>query len=418
MKINENQEGLGIPVTGICMIEPALLDYKGHYYNFANSVSRVSSERAYNFKVLISDNCIPEIHKGIPSLTVFPQRPNDNVLKGLISRHLFAPLVFNWSLFQGLKKEALNFLGPNWLVYMSTTQDLHMLALWVWLRRFKPEQAPILILTLRLSLYRSDLHRWSPSVIWYLLGLRLLERLTHKYRIHFVTDSTMLVDEFHRLTNLPIHVVPIPHLDLIPSDINLSRSPSRILRMVSLGSARVPKGFDILAQAIQLLHSRGELDNINLDLHCYHSVGDEYISSAVSLLKDMNHPNINLIDRVINEAEYYKMLADADLVLIPYVQHVYLANTSGVFTEAVAAGKPVIVTEGTWMSAQLNTFGAGITCRDRDPEDLARAICEGRDKHFELEKKAQTGRAEWVKFNNPENFVNELLRIGNMPLRR
>jgi glycosyltransferase involved in cell wall biosynthesis len=416
MEFKENLERLRIPVTGICMIEPDLLDYKGHCYNFANSVWRASSDRTHAFKVIISDNCIPEIQKAIPSLSVFPQRPNDSVFRWPIIRHLFAPLAFNWNLFRGLKKEALNFLGPNWLVYMGTTQHLHMLALWAWLRRFKPEQAPTLILTLRLSIYRSDLHRWSPSVIWYMLGLRLLERLTHKYRIHFVTDSAMLVDEFHRLTNLSIHVVPIPHIDLIQSASNLSRSPSSFVRMVSLGSARVAKGFDILAKAIQLLHSRGELDNIKLDLHCYHSVGDEVISSAVGLLKDLNHPNINLIDRVVNETEYYQMLADADVVLIPYVQSIYLSNTSGIFVEAVAAGKPVVVTEGTWMSAQLKTFGAGITCRDLDPENLARAICEGRDKHLELEKKAQTGRVEWVKYNSPKNFVNELLRIVDMPL--
>jgi len=409
-----NLEDFNVPVTGICMIEPALLDFKGHYYNFANCVGRASSDRDYKFKVLLSEDCISEIQKAIPSLAVFSKLPNNYLRRGLIIKHLFAPIVFNWSFFKGLNKETVNFLGPNWLVYMSTTQDLHLLAIWAWMRRFKSNKAPILILTFRLSLYRSDLNRWSPSVIWYLLGLRLLKSLAKKYRIHLVTDSARLVDEFQRLTKLPIHIVPIPHLDLIKSDSKLSSRSNSILRMVSLGSARMPKGFDILSSAIQILHSRGELDNIKFDLHCYQTIDDEIITSSVSLLKDINHQNITLIDRVIDESEYYKMLADADIVLIPYLQHIYLSNTSGVFTEAIAAGKPVIVTEGTWMSEKLKSFGAGLTCRDRDPEDLARIICEARDNYFELKSKADAGREKWVTYNNPENFFNELLKISGI----
>jgi hypothetical protein len=65
------------------------------------------------------------------------------------------------------------------------------------------------------------------------------------------------------------------------------------------------------------------------------------------------------------------------------------------------------------MSSQLEQYGAGVTCRDRDPEDLARAICEARDNYPYLAAQAQARRSAWVAYHNPANFVSELLKVVN-----
>jgi glycosyltransferase involved in cell wall biosynthesis len=80
--------------------------------------------------------------------------------------------------------------------------------------------------------------------------------------------------------------------------------------------------------------------------------------------------------------------------------------------EALGLGKPVIVTEGTWMSAQLQKFGAGLTFRDQDPDDLARAICAARLEYPRLAEQAAARREEWVAYHNPESFVHELLKVA------
>ena len=84
---------------------------------------------------------------------------------------------------------------------------------------------------------------------------------------------------------------------------------------------------------------------------------------------------------------------------------------SGPFVEALALGKPVVVTEDTWMSAQLARFGAGLTVRDRDPEDLARAICAARDGYEHLAEQASARQESWIAYHNPDNFVKELLKV-------
>ena len=65
----------------------------------------------------------------------------------------------------------------------------------------------------------------------------------------------------------------------------------------------------------------------------------------------------------------------ADLVLIPYSAQSYRYRSSGVLVEAMAAGKPVVTTAGSWMAAQLTPQNAILF---DDPKDLGRAIAKAR----------------------------------------
>jgi glycosyltransferase involved in cell wall biosynthesis len=129
--------------------------------------------------------------------------------------------------------------------------------------------------------------------------------------------------------------------------------------------------------------------------------------------KRLGLANVQLIERALLEDEYYRLLQEADVVVIPFRKNEYHARTSGTFTEALAAGKPVVVTRGTWMSDQLERFGAGITFRDGDVDDLARAILDVRDQYPRLAKQALNRRGAWIAYHNPEHFLDELLKLAS-----
>jgi hypothetical protein len=73
----------------------------------------------------------------------------------------------------------------------------------------------------------------------------------------------------------------------------------------------------------------------------------------------------------------------------------------------------VIVTQDTWMSDQLQEYGAGVTFADGNVDDLARAICEARGQYPHLAQQAQSRQSAWVAYHNPDNFVSELLKVVN-----
>ncbi|HEY2132440.1 MAG TPA: glycosyltransferase, partial [Acetobacteraceae bacterium] len=101
-------------------------------------------------------------------------------------------------------------------------------------------------------------------------------------------------------------------------------------------------------------------------------------------------------------------LHEADLVLLPYWRSIYTARTSGVFMEALAAGKPVIATRDSWMSDQLATQGAGVLCDDCNAADLARAIRQAALELVQLTAKARGSRGSWLAKHNPRALVQAI----------
>ena len=118
---------------------------------------------------------------------------------------------------------------------------------------------------------------------------------------------------------------------------------------------------------------------------------------------------MRLVEQVLSRAAYAELLAGADVVLLPYARRVYFARTSGPFTEALAAGKPVIVTADTWMSEELERHGAGLTFRDGDAADLAGTILRAKEGLAELSQAARARRGAWLRRHSPAAMVLALL---------
>ena len=119
--------------------------------------------------------------------------------------------------------------------------------------------------------------------------------------------------------------------------------------------------------------------------------------------------NVRLVSEALSSEAYAELLASADIVATPYWRSIYEARTSGVFLEAVAAGKPVVCTAETWMADELAHAGAGVVTRDRDAAALACALIEARDRFAGLSAKALEDRPRWRDFHNPQRFAEVLL---------
>jgi glycosyltransferase involved in cell wall biosynthesis len=100
--------------------------------------------------------------------------------------------------------------------------------------------------------------------------------------------------------------------------------------------------------------------------------GEAYRDSLTALVRDLG-----LVDSVSLDARYYdagrlaSTLAAADVVVLPYDSRVQV--TSGVLTEAIAAGIPVIATAFPH-AVELLRAGAGIVVPHENPEAIADAL--------------------------------------------
>jgi polysaccharide biosynthesis protein PslF len=100
--------------------------------------------------------------------------------------------------------------------------------------------------------------------------------------------------------------------------------------------------------------------------------GEAYRSRLVAMTRDLGlADDVEFDDRYLTQAQLASTIASADLVLLPYDSLEQV--TSGVLTEAVAAGRPVVSTSFPH-AVELLGSGAGILVPQSDPEALAHAL--------------------------------------------
>ena len=240
------------------------------------------------------------------------------------------------------------------------------------------------------------------------LAFRLLERVVQEGFVRVVTDSYRLAMDYADHTWIPIEVVPIPHgpASGSPGETSLTVGKRRI-RFASLGNARAEKGILEIIQAIEILNAGSDRSDIEFVLQI--NDPSEDCREAVRRLQTSSHaPNVTLIGAAMDAGSYEALLASVDVVLVPYWREIYWSRTSGIFLEAVTSGKPVIVTSDTWMSDELQRWGAGIAIPDHDPCALADAIERvGRDYGAFSERAVSAARSS-REFHSSVSFLRHL----------
>jgi glycosyltransferase involved in cell wall biosynthesis len=173
----------------------------------------------------------------------------------------------------------------------------------------------------------------------------------------------------------PESVVVIPHGAVDNRSSSPSAAPHRPV-VLTWGLLSPGKGIEWAIRALAELKGTMDLPLYRvvgrthprvLELH-----GEEYRDSLVALAHELG-----LDDDVVFDAQYLpndelrRVVRRADVVLLPYDSLEQV--TSGVLTEAVAAGKPVISTSFPH-ATELLSGGAGVLVPQRDPSAIAAAM--------------------------------------------
>jgi hypothetical protein len=127
------------------------------------------------------------------------------------------------------------------------------------------------------------------------------------------------------------------------------------------------------------------------------------------ITKSANFANVVLAaDRARNDGLLTVALTGASGRLLP-------APTSGIFAEAPALGKPVAVTCGTWMAAELQRGGAGVEFEDGSVADLAEQVRRLLTHYDDFCRLALERAPAWAAFHNVESLVDRLLAETRRP---
>ena len=179
----------------------------------------------------------------------------------------------------------------------------------------------------------------------------LFRQISQNLRIGDVLSAeTLEYSEYlSKIFNIPFSHIPYPPIDLIPEghESNFER-----YYCVSLGSARIDKGFEKLPALVR------DISKINPTSH--------FVIQAPLLWKAEFKETLMMLNRIENvtvlpgriESDIQKsILSNASLVLLPYDPLAYTYRGSAFCMRATYLGKLILATKGTSMANEAKRFG-------------------------------------------------------------
>ena len=156
--------------------------------------------------------------------------------------------------------------------------------------------------------------------------------------VTLMTLSDLQAREFGALAEAPVEVMPYPNPASTwrrdhPSARRAQRSKQRIL---FCGEATMRKGFHLLADIIRTVGDARRDVEFAIQLNGWQS-DSERVAEFQKFARARY--DTKTITGFVGENDYYRLIEDADAVLLPYQSPVYRAGTSAVFEEAMYLGK-------------------------------------------------------------------------------
>jgi hypothetical protein len=306
-----------------------------------------------------------------------------------------------------LHKHSDRLLGRDDVLLVTIATQLEAHALTLWLRERPRRKRPWVMV-----LFLSD--RWNRA------GREEYERQAAEFRevaaaiasldddetrrMIFCAVTELLAAELRELLGTEVGVAPLPQRYGDPLPQTGASGATRRPLVTILGGTRREKGSYLIPDIIRAC--RTEVDVAFL-VHLTNNTLTP--AEAEQLAGIAGEPQVSVIRDALPLLQYETAVAGADLALFPYEVVPYRKRCSGVFAEAVAYGKPVVVTPGTWLAAQVEAGrAAGIVSEDFEPSSIARAIARCVAGLDPLTRQAQSLSAEWRRTNSLPAFVDFL----------
>ena len=304
---------------------------------------------------------------------------------------------FQADLFSGIRKAEV---GRQDVIFAQMLAPRNLTSWLHWLKSLPKERAPILVLHLGYAPERFGVDaRLRPL----LSGLQSAGKLE---RARFVTDSPILQGRYEVILRQPVTLLPVV---VSRRAAESSKPPGSPPCFASLGNAREDKGFpEVLAAVDSLCDSA-----IKARFALQSSDPDRRSAAALADFRSVSSEHVRLWDHPLSDDAYLRLLREADVLLLPYRSETYRERTSGVFCEALSAGKPVIVSQGSLMGLQVSRERTGWLVRDRSPASLAGVIRKALPEVESVAMRCAELMQRYSKMFHPDTVVSKLVLLAD-----
>ena len=303
--------------------------------------------------------------------------------------------------------------GPYDVMFFHSALAAQFAAVALWLRQFQPNEAPFVAIGFDAPSGQNVNNRYHYYYPPFYRKAGKLFMSCYLGRTLIYTFDSAITDDYAELLNLPIQTMPAIHAGLREPRLR-ERDTDGFITVAFLGYQRTEKGYHLIPEiARQLL---GSPFPVKLLIHNSSAV-DCPVSQQLRALSSEN-PRVAFVERQGDQLHWQDLLDRSDLIVLPYEPTRYRRSGSGVATEAVSDGIPMVVPPGSTMERLAITYqGCATTFSSWECHAVTRAI-ERAVANFEmLAKQAEAGAVDWRRNNGVGLFVDRFLKIATLNTR-
>jgi len=280
-----------------------------------------------------------------------------------------------------LQQLPIDLFAADDLIYLPNLLQNQLHAVARWLSTLPADRRPAVAVMLRYLNHAMDYVQARSNkeliALYYRFAARTLSA-AHS-RVILCADTRELATAYQKITGIPVLELPNP-MDvgsLKPPSSSKSADAGEAPVVVYQGHTSPLRGFHFLPDIIEKCSTLSPPPRFVIQVQNRAGATATGLGPALAKLDRLagGAHGLRLIEGVLSPDDYFALLAEADIVLLPYTPTFYGVGSSGVFTEAASMGKVIVVSPKTVPARQGVEYGLGvITASQWTPAAMADAV--------------------------------------------
>ena len=375
------------------IVDSALKQFSGHPYNQCKGL--MSACDLFGLVPIVlsnkhSEGSIVNDFSALPCLTYAPYAPpvsSDPFEDFRIKSELIA---------DELTDVLLDQLGAEDFVLVPVTRHYQLRAVALLASRLSVANRPKWMLYLCDDFKPHRRFKTSDILVCYRQAFGELMQYVHPSRLLLSADSQVLADRLTELLQYRVQQSPMPLY--YPSSLTVSPS-SPSLKIGVFGQMNVYKGTHLLYDLIQRFQSVHWVIQASDD----RNLGYDYTWFTKQV-------NVEMLAEGLDPVAYYRHFSAVDIILAPYEKSRVGFSSSGILSEAAAAGKVIVATATPWVIEHLaaDRLSACIFA-EQDTELICEALQTVLNSFQDYQQLAISRASEWRNTQSSIAYVAQSL---------
>ncbi len=386
----------------ILMIDPDALGRQGHYLPYDLQLQNAAAARSIGVSFLMNRKMDPAaIPPGMKTHLLLDSHSWEIASRGIEHPRTDA---FVAALEAAIAAEKRAAPGQPLLIYMYCGSFEHARLVQEVMAGFDEVTAVIHLFWLSVDAYKSDdyLNTWA----------HFAKTVASDPRIRLTVATENIQAVLQKKTGIFFDVAPHPSTTF-DDKADVSRWPSRLLEpgetpvVLFPGAMREEKGFLSTVEAVRSLTTTGEPK-----FQCV-VAGRSRADTPKALLDGLasiRNPLVQIEERALDDREFIDFLASGDIIVLPYVAAAFAERPSGILIDAITLGRPLIVTEGTWLAAAVRHYGWGEVVADDGGMAITTAVRKMRARYQQYLDAIRTSREGYIQQHSWGRLIKSIVK--------